>query len=150
AQKWQWVRRELGRPIARREYDFFKGHTGEFLAQKLQYLAVDLSEEDRLTLVDVTRRVRQALDVDRVTKRFYDYFQTEHATFLEFIKGIASVADAEWYASLMLNRLMFIYFIQKKGFLDADRDYLRNRLKRVQEEHGRDKFVTFYRYFLLR
>jgi hypothetical protein len=150
AQKWQWVRRELGRPLARREYDFFKGHTGELLAQKLQYLAVDLAEEERLTLVDVTRRARQAFDVDRVTKRFYDRFKTEHETFLKFIKGITGVADAEWYASLMLNRLMFIYFIQKKGFLDNDQDYLRNRLRRIQSERGKDKFHTFYRYFLVR
>jgi hypothetical protein len=149
-QKWQWVRRELGRPLARREYDFFKGHTGELLSQKLQYLAVDLAEEERITLVDVTRRARQAFDMDRVTKRFYDRFKTEHATFLKFIKGITGVADSEWYASLMLNRLMFIYFIQKKGFLDGDNDYLRNRLRRVQAERGKDKFLSFYRYFLLR
>ncbi|HEY7329313.1 MAG TPA: DNA methyltransferase [Gemmataceae bacterium] len=149
-QKWQWVRRELGRPLARREYAFFKGHTGELLAQKLQYLAVDLAEEERITLVDVNRRARQAFDVDRVTRRFYDRFQTEHKTFLKFIKGITAVADSEWYASLMLNRLMFIYFIQKKGFLDGDNDYLRNRLRRIQAERGKDKFLTFYRYFLLR
>ena len=36
----------------------------------------------------------------------------------------------------MLNRLMFVYFIQKKGFLDGDRDYLRNRLKRVRRDAG--------------
>ena len=28
----------------------------------------------------------------------------------------------------MLNRLMFVYFIQRKGFLDGDPDYLRNKL----------------------
>ena len=50
----------------------------------------------------------------------------------------------------MLNRLMFIYFIQKKGFLDGDPDYLRHRLQPVQEHKGKDKFHTFYRYFLLR
>jgi hypothetical protein len=50
----------------------------------------------------------------------------------------------------MLNRLMFIYFIQKKEFLDGDNDYLRNRLRRVQAERGKDKFLSFYRYFLLR
>jgi hypothetical protein len=150
AQKWQWVRRELGRPLARREYDFNKKLTGELLGQKLQRLAIDLGEEERLTLVDVTRRARQAFDVDRVTKRFYDRFKSEHATFLKFIKGITATGDAEWYASLMLNRLMFIYFIQKKGFLDADPDYLRNRLKAVREQRGTDKFLSFYRYFLLR
>ena len=50
----------------------------------------------------------------------------------------------------MLNRLMFVYFIQKKGFLDGDMDYLRNRLQMMQQEQGKDKFQTFYRYFLLR
>jgi hypothetical protein len=41
-------------------------------------------------------------------------------------------------------------FIQRKGFLDGDRDYLRNRLNRMCKEQGRDKFYSFYRYFLLR
>jgi hypothetical protein len=50
----------------------------------------------------------------------------------------------------MLNRLMFVYFIQRKGFLDGDRDYLRNRLVLMRKEHGKDKFYSFYRYFLLR
>lgn len=150
AQKWQWVRRELGRPLVRREYDFLKGQTGELLAQKLQYLAVELDEEERLSLVDVTRKAKQAFDLDRVTKRFYDRFKTEHATFLKFIEGIKATGDAEWYASVMLNRLMFVYFIQKKGFLAGDPDYLRNRLKLVRQRYGKDKFHSFYRYFLLR
>jgi len=45
---------------------------------------------------------------------------------------------------------MFIYFIQKKGFLDGDLDYLRNRLQTIQERKGKDKFLAFYQYFLLR
>ncbi len=96
--------------------------------------------------------MRQAFDVDRVTKvvllRFL--FKKEHAAFLDFIEGITLQGDREWYASVMLNRLMFIYFIQRQGFLDGDHDYLRNRLKRVQKERGADKFHSFYRYFLLR
>ena len=70
-----------------------------------------------------------AFDVDKVTKKFYDRFKAEHAAFLKFIKGIKAEADLQWYTSLMLNRLMFVYFIQKKGFLDGDTDYLRNRLR---------------------
>src|SRR5439155_20162003 len=46
-----------------------------------------------------------------------------------FIKGIPDDHLQRWYASVMLNRLMFIYFIQKKGFLDGDQDYLRNKLE---------------------
>ena len=28
----------------------------------------------------------------------------------------------------MLNRMMFVYFVQKQGFLDGDTDYLRTKL----------------------
>lgn len=91
-----------------------------------------------------------AFDVERVTKRFYDQFKTEHKAFLDFISGITDVADREWYASLMLNRLMFIYFMQRKGFLNGERDYLRNRLDQCRKEKGRNKFYSFYSYFLLR
>ena len=50
----------------------------------------------------------------------------------------------------MLNRLMFVYFIQKQGFLDGDEHYLDNRLHTVQEQDGPDQFQRFYRKFLLR
>ncbi len=88
--------------------------------------------------------------MDKVTKKFYDRFKAEHAAFLKFIKGIKAEADLEWYTSLMLNRLMFVYFIQKKGFLDGDTNYLQNRMRQVREIKGKDKFQSFYRYFLLR
>ena len=50
----------------------------------------------------------------------------------------------------MLNRMMFVYFVQKQGFLDGDLDYLRNRLKMVQYQNGGGRFQQFYRLFLLR
>jgi hypothetical protein len=156
-QTWQWVRREPGRPLACREHTLHRGQSGDGLIQKLQLLVVELAEEESLSLVDVTQRARQAFDMDKVTKRFYDRFKTEHTAFLSFIEGITSQGDRDWYASLMLNRLMFVYFIQKKGFLGGRKDgstgdphYLRNRLKAVQQRKGKDKFLSFYRYFLLR
>jgi hypothetical protein len=149
-QVWQWVRRESGKPIACREHHFHREQTGEALAQKLQAIAFTLVEEEGLTLTDVTRRTRSGFDVERITKRFYDQFKKEHAAFLKFITGITESADHEWYASVMLNRLMFVYFIQRKGFLDGDADYLRNRLDHCRRQQGKDKFYSFYRYFLLR
>jgi hypothetical protein len=149
-QVWQWVRRESGKPTACREHYFHSNQTGEALAQKLEAIAFTLDEEETLTLPDVTRRARKGFDVERVTKRFYDQFKKEHATFLKFITGITESTDHEWYAYVMLNRLMFVYFIQRKGFLEADTDYLRNRLNRCQQQQGKDTFYSFYRYFLLR
>ncbi len=149
-QVWQWVRCESGKPTACREHHFHREQSGEALAQKLRAIAFTLDEEESLTLTDVTRRTRSGFDVERVTKRFYDQFKKEHAAFLKFITGITESADHEWYASVMLNRLMFVYFIQRKGFLDGDTDYLRNRLDRCRRQQGKDRFYSFYRYFLLR
>ena len=149
-QVWHWVRREPGKPLASRDHRFDASQSGEPLIQRLNQIAVSLDEEEKITVVDVAGRARAAFDVDKVTKRFYDRFKAEHTAFLKLIKGITSDEDLQWYTSLMLNRLMFVYFIQKKGFLDGDTDYLRNRLATVRQIKGKDKFHTFYRYFLLR
>lgn len=149
-QIWQWVKREPSKPVACREHAFHQTQSGDALLQKIEAIAFALDEEEGLTLTDVTRRTRAGFDVERLTKQFYDRFQKEHAALLKFIKGITEAGDREWYASVMLNRLMFVYFIQRKGFLDGDRNYLRNRLMQTRNDHGQDKFYSFYRYFLLR
>lgn len=151
SQSWLWVRREQGKPLAARTHEYHRGQPGDSLLQKLQILYVSLEEEEAgLSTVTVAGRARAAFDIERVTKKFYKDFDTHRKAFLKLIDGIGEVADREWYASVMLNRLMFVYFIQRKGFLDGDRDYLRHRLDRCKKEQGKDKFYTFYRYFLLR
>ena len=150
SQYWQWVKREQGRPERVHQHIYHQGQSGEALIQKLEQLVFTLDEEDDLTIVDVSGRVRAAFDVEKVTKRFYERFKKEHHVFLGFIDGIRNLADREWYASLMLNRMMFIYFIQKQGFLDGDPDYLHNRLQHIKTTRGKDRFQTFYRLFLLR
>jgi type I restriction-modification system DNA methylase subunit len=143
-QVWQWVKRELGRPTACREYSYNKHNTGELIIQKLRDLVFELEEEENLTLIQVAGKVKKAFDVEKVTKRFYDLFKKEHDAFLKFIRGIPDAEMQRWYASVMLNRLMFIYFIQKKGFLDNDQDYLRHKLQQSQQQ-GEDRY---YRDFL--
>lgn len=95
-------------------------------------------------------RLQEMVNTERVTKKFYDRFKKELDSFQKLIDGITVDSDRLWYSSVMLNRLMFIYFLQRKGFLDGDRDYLRNRLDAVQKRRGKDEFQSFYRCFLLR
>ena len=149
-QIWQWVRRETGKPDGCRESTYHKHQSGESLFQKLQELLVSFEEEATIIIGDVKSKAKKAFDVETITKKFYERFQKEHAAFLKFIQNIPVETDREWYASLMLNRLMFIYFIQKKGFLDGDTSYLRHRLQRLQHSYGTGKFHGFYRQFLLR
>lgn len=140
---WQWAGREHGRPITRREYRYDHKQSNELLIQKLRAIAFTLEEEDRLTLPDVTGRVRASFDVERVTKKFYERFKKEHDAFLKFLNGIPEEEMQKWYVSVMLNRLMFIYFIQKKGFLDNDENYLHTKLTESQAKDTNRYYKEF-------
>lgn len=141
---WEWVRREPGRPIATRSYTHVPGQLEEPLLQRLQSMSFTLEEEESLGIVDVSARVQSTLDLEKVTKSFYDRFQAEHDAFAAHVQGIPDEEDRRWYVSVTLNRLMFVYFIQKKPFLDSDPDYLRHRLD-ASRQRGPDRF---YREFL--
>ena len=157
-QVWQWVKREPGRPPACREQDFYEGQSGQPLLQRLREVEFDLDDEARgLGISEVTGRMHKAFDVEKVTKRFYDHFKRELTAFERFIDGITAQGDRDWYASLMLNRMMFVYFIQKQRFLDDNTDYLRTKLREVQDmprrpepAEGSGRFQQFYRIFLRR
>ena len=127
----------------------------DFLFSKIDALSFDLAETT--TIVDVKERIQGTFAVNsyKITKDFYAGFKKEHKAFADFITGIDDHIVAkdnrnkQWYTSVMLNRLMFCYFIQKKGFLDGDFDYLQRKLKWVRKEQGEDRFFkSFYRGFL--
>lgn len=150
-QIWQSAVRKAGSPTKISETRYMLSQDPELLYQRAGGLFFTLDDEEKVTIVDVTRRVAENLQQnnERVTKKFYEGFRKEHAAFMEFILGIDDQFNMEWYASLMLNRLMFCYFIQKKGFLDDNRNYLQDKLKLCREKKGENKFYSFYRDFLL-
>ena len=141
-QWWQWVKHEAGKPSACRSQSFYKGQSGDALVQKVQGIAFSIDDEP--SVIEDVARVGAAFDVEKVTKKFYELFKKEHDAFLKFTKGIPDENLQRWYASVMLNRLMFIYFIQKKGFLGEDQHYLTNKLGE-SKSRGKHKF---YRDFL--
>lgn len=150
-QRWQFVLRMPNRPPKFVETAWTKGQDVELLYQKVRGLVFDLDEEGNIFITDVLARVKDAVgqNAEKVTKKFYDGFKKEHGAFLGFINGIKASVDKDWYASLMLNRLMFCYFIQKKRFLDNNPNYLSDKLREVQGSRGKGQFYSFYRDFLL-
>ena len=121
-QVWLWTSRYPGKPISYRELTWEKGKSNELLLQKLASIAFTISEEESLDITGVVARLRDSLDRDKVTKKFYEQFKTQKDAFRKFIKGISDGGLWDWYTSLMLNRLMFCYFLQRKGFLDGDHE----------------------------
>lgn len=150
-QIWQLVVRQSGKPSKVTETRWHINQDPELLYQRAAGIFFELDEEEHITIIDVTKRIADNFhqNNEKVTKQFYDKFKKEHGAFLQFIKGISDKTNQEWYASLMLNRLMFCYFIQKKGFLDNNKNYLRDKLNACKAKKGKVKFYSFYRDFLL-
>lgn len=150
-QIWQLAVSQLGKPVKLYETRYFITQEPELLYQRISGAFFTLDEEDNINIVDVTKKMaaNYQQNSEKVTKKFYDEFKKQHAAFRDFIKGIEDKVNIDWYASLMLNRLMFCYFIQKKGFLDNNKCYLRDKLLQCQFNKGSNEFYSFYRNFLL-
>ncbi|WP_205319232.1 type IIL restriction-modification enzyme MmeI [Runella rosea] len=134
---WHWVKlQEKGNKAAKklhRDHFFLRGQSGDGFIPKLTGLVTDLSEFDEdgnISIARVAEKLKQALDVERVTKKFFKEYELKFVEFVNLIEGIDHEEDRHWYASVILNRLMFIYFLQKKGFIDnGNHNYLQQKLK---------------------
>ena len=135
--------------------EYETAENASFLYEKMEGLSFEL--DDQTTIMDVKERVQGTfiINSEKITKDFYTGFRKEHTRFAQFITGIDDNIEPkknqnkQWYTSVMLNRLMFCYFIQKKGFLDLNVNYLREKLSWVKREKGDDRFYdSFYKGFL--
>ena len=135
--------------------EYETAENASFLYEKMEGLSFEL--DDHTTIMDVKERVQGTfiINSEKITKDFYTGFRKEHTRFAQFITGIDDNIEPkknqnkQWYTSVMLNRLMFCYFIQKKGFLDLNVNYLSEKLSWVKREKGEDRFYdSFYKGFL--
>jgi hypothetical protein len=150
SQEWRWLQSPdangAGQPRLT-THRHYVGSSNQALLQRLANIEISMSETP--SLIEVLRRMRSAFDADVVTRRFYDQFVRKQQDLTDAIVGIPDEADRDWYAALVMNRLMFIYFMQKKSFMDNDADYLRTRLNRIRDLVGDGQFYGFYRDFLI-
>ena len=141
---WYWAKRE-GAKFYPRTDSYIKGQPVDLLLSKIGGFKIELDEldeEGNLPTFEVADRLQKSLDVEKVTKKFYKEFQLEHQEFLEHVHGIDNEGDRRWYTSVILNRLMFVYFLQKKGFIDGGKtQYLRKKLTESQKR-GSDRFYN--------
>ena len=123
-----------------RTHSYFKKQSGDYFISKLA--GIHFGIEDTLNISKIGTRLEKAFDTEKVTKRFFEDFKSNHSHFLNYISGIENKAEKEWFASLILNRLMFIWFLQKKGFINnKDFDYLETKLKE-SKQRGKDRYYS--------
>ena len=138
-----WVKRDAGKRRPR-QHLYVLGQPGDLLLSKLDALVVEIEEllpDGSLPIRRATEKVSAALDIQAITKKFFSAFSQLRLDFIKWIDGIPDDSDRGWYASVLLNRLMFIYFLQKKAFIGGDAAYLDNKL-RESGERGKDLFYS--------
>ncbi|MBM4345265.1 MAG: ATP-binding protein [Deltaproteobacteria bacterium] len=119
---WRWQKRD-GKKLYPREHLYLRGQPGDLFVSKIAGIFLDIQDFDPATnnvpLHTLTERLAKALDVEKVTKKFFREFDEERLAFMQLISGIADEKQRRWYASILMNRLMFVWFLQEKGFLDG-------------------------------
>ena len=79
--------------------------------------------------------LNEAFDVEPVTKEFFEEYERIHKMAIERVQGFGTEGDEDeqkkLFVQTLFNRLMFIYFLSRKGWLsfpgpdgEADFDYL--------------------------
>ncbi|MCG8605390.1 hypothetical protein MJD09_10380, partial [bacterium] len=101
-------------------YDEINRKTKHF-NEKIQLFNV----EEANGTVDLKIKADKAFDAsDKITKKFYEKYHEIHSKLKKAITGIPEETDRSWYASVLMNRIMFIYFLQKNLVIQNDYDFL--------------------------
>lgn len=121
-----------GRPVLRR-YTLGEGETHRTVANGLA--GMDASK-GRLA-----ERIDEAFRVKPVTEDFYENYKKAFDTLSKELrrKGL-EIEDADRYAHTTLNRLMFFYYLQKKGWIGDRKDFVSWFHNRYEESSDEDTF----------
>ena len=109
--------------------------------ERIAKLTIPVEEVSNL---EIQKRHDEAFDVEKVTDAFFEEFQKVFS-FLRDNLGV-QVDDEEWahaYALQFINRLMFLYFIQKKRWLGDDSEFVKSYWSTYkQTRQAQDTFVN--------
>ncbi len=92
------------------------------------------------TALEIQNRHDEAFDVEKVTKRFFEEYARVFGRVEGLIEGIPKADRKRLFTQRLFNRLMFIAFIQKKGWLKlgGSADYLEALWRDYQRNGDRD------------
>lgn len=100
--------------------------------RRLRVTALDCDAET------ITTRLREELDLKHLTRAFFKALRRVHKAMTDGVTGTGlTQAERSDQALLTLNRLLFLYFVQRKGLMDGRQDFLRQEVRRARMRGGR-------------
>lgn len=110
-------------------------------AQRLSML--DLETLDNATPLDIQTVHDEAFDVEAVTVAFFQSYKQIFDDLQRELLRQTRNRDRRWahdYVLQFLNRIMFLYFIQRKGWLGNETEFLRTYWQSYDCQQNRDAF----------
>ncbi|MEW6558447.1 MAG: DNA methyltransferase, partial [Elusimicrobiota bacterium] len=88
------------------------------------------------------RILQEALSVEKVSKLFFDDYKTIFFEIRKFLlKQYVNIKQSHEFSQQLLNRIMFIYFIDKKRWLKSSPKFMKWFWSRyLEEKKGKDEF----------
>lgn len=119
---------------------YFKENKDKLKIRKLniedgKFTRTDLDIINSLSLInksieddtEIELEFRKAFDIEKVTKSFFDSFKNEIDYLTNNISGLDNNEHKKNYSVLLLSRMIFLYFIQKRKWLHGKKDFLYDR-----------------------
>ncbi len=144
-----WARRRPKNKVEMRALPYTVGSPARTTIEQLGELAFTVEElglfgEPPVTVV--TDKLNAAFDVEAVTHRFFTTYADVFGKGEEQITGISGDAR-RLFAQKMFNRLMFLVFLERKGWLRFNGSW--DHLRALWQDHKREKQTNpdanFYR-----
>ena len=107
--------------------------------------------------IDIYKSQDEAFNVTKVTNKFYkeyrDYFERVKETVVTWNKGIPEFQNSDQrdklhaFVQRLMGRLMFLYFLQRKGWLGGDANFLTTQYKLMLRRHAGELSDTSTYYY---
>ncbi|MFA0742013.1 MAG: hypothetical protein DFNUSKGM_002133, partial [Candidatus Fervidibacter sacchari] len=131
-----WARQRDAKKVELRVLPYEVGSPARTTIERLSELAFSLDElaMGEPPVTKVIDKLNAAFDVEAVNENFFE--QYEDCFYREVKPAVKKALDgndeaAHQFTQLLFNRLMFCWFLQKKGWLGGDPYYLLNLLHRA-------------------
>ena len=149
-----WARRRNHRPAEAgsrtqwelRTLSYQRGSSARTTVERLERLAFTLDElaHGEPPLHVVAERLGEAFSVEQVTDAFFSDYKEVFANLQSLLlRARVDTVVAHDYALQLLNRLMLLYFVQRKGWLGGDPAFMRHFWDAYRSTNGpRDSFLS--------
>lgn len=135
-EEWIFIRKGLEEKIRLQRYKIKRSDLRENINSVSLQRLVDLKYNQPKSFEDLFER-------KDISNRFYREFNKKKLVLINHISGISDPDEKKLFAQVLLDRLMFLYFLQEKEILDGKKRYFNEKFR----EYSKKK-TDFYEVFL--